>query len=72
MAGIPGKTMDLDVTPNTTVAEVKKFISDTCGGPVGARLVFCGRQLAVDSRTLAEEKVGDQAEVRFTGDQLLD
>ena len=62
--GTAGKTMDLDVTPNTTAADLRKMIVDQCGGPANARLICNGRQLGLpDSKTLAEERVGDKFQV---------
>ena len=40
--GTAGKTMDLDVTPNTTAADLRKMIVDQCGGPANARLICNG------------------------------
>ena len=50
-----GKTITLDVAPSASVGSVKQALHDAEGVPLAAqRLLFGGKQLSGDSRTLRD------------------
>ena len=56
-----GKQVSVDVTPNDTIKSVKAKVQAAEGTPDACQLVYGGKMLNGDDRTLADANIGNEA-----------